>query len=264
MSTNATNAQTAANQSMTIPRFFLFPVQNPVETKKQGRPIFDDIEVCEVRFSGNREKVIHAPAHEVFRTDRDMEGNMNEITYAIQFSEQYRAFKMGDTQLLRGTPISELPFLTVSKRLELKALNIHTAEALAALDGNNLKMLGMGGRELKVQAQTYLDNAKESAGSLQLASLNAALEERIKQLEARLSGGAVPIAEEGDETPPLAAPDDPNASPFFGMGSDDIKNWIQEATGARPLGNPNHATLVARADAVNAEIKAKREQQTAA
>ena len=53
------------------------------------------------------------------------------------------------------------------------------------------------------------------------------------------------------------------ASPFFSMQADDIKNWIQEATGNRPLGNPSHATLVKRADEVNAEIKTKRESAAA-
>lgn len=255
------NNQTAGNASITIPRFFNMPLKNELESKKQGRPIFDDIEVCEVRFSGNREKVIHAPAHEIFRTDRDIEGNVTEITYALAYNDQYKAFKSGDTQSLRGTPTSELPFLTASKRLELKALNIHTAEALAALDGNNLKMLGMGGRELKVQAQTYLENAVGSADVVRQASLIAALEEQNKLLRARLAGA--PDTAEGDETPALAGPEDPNASPFFGMGSDDIKNWIQEATGNRPLGNPSHATLVKRADEVNAEIKAKRDQAAA-
>ncbi len=250
--------QTVANASITIPRFLLLPVKNEVETKKRGRPIFDDIEVCEVRFSGNREKVIHAPAHEVFRIDRDLEGNLNEITYAIAYPDQYKAFKMGDAQGLKGTPTSELPFLTASKRLELKALNIHTAEALAALDGNNLKMLGMGGRELKVQAQTYLENAEGSADVVRQAALIAALEEQNKLLKARLSGIAAPTVEDGETETPLAGPEDPSASPFFAMGADDIKNWIQEATGTRPKGNPSHTTLVAQADTVNAEIKAKR------
>lgn len=255
----STNAQTVANQHMTVPRFFLMPVKNEIESKKAGRDIFEDIEVCEVRFTGNREKVIHAPAHEVFRTDRDITGNVNEITYAIAYNEQYRAFKAGDAQVLRGTPTSSLTFLAPSQVLMLKALNIHTAEGLAALDGNNLKMLGMGGRELKVQAQTYLDNAAGSADVLQMASLLAAQEARIKQLESR-QPGALPD-DSADE--PLAAPDDPNASPFFGMAADDIKNWIQEATGNRPLGNPSHATLVKRADEVNADIKAKRDSVAA-
>ena len=201
-----------------------------------------------------------APAHEVFRTELDGQGNVVEWTYAIKYADIYKAFKMGGEQVLSGTPTSELPFLSPSQVLMLKALNIRTAEALAALDGANLKMLGMGGRELKVQAQTYLDNAVGSADVLRQASLIAAQEERIKQLEARISGA--PATEEANE--PLRAPEYPNASPFFSMGSDDIKNWIQEATGSRPKGNPSHATLVAQADTVNAEIAEKRKASQAA
>src|SRR6185369_3213778 len=113
----SSNRQTAANEAMTIPRFFILPVEDAAATKKAGRPIFQDMEMCEVRFAGNREKIIHAPAHEVFRTERDLNGgNINQITYAIQYADQYRAFKMGDHQTLTGTPTSELPFLTASKR----------------------------------------------------------------------------------------------------------------------------------------------------
>lgn len=247
-----------ANKALTTVRFFQLPVQNEVNSRKHGRPMYDDMEMCEVRFAGNREKIIHAPAHEVFKTIRDTNtGDVNEITYAIAYPEFYRSFKLGETQQISGTPLAELPFLTASKRLELKALNIHTAEALAALDGNNLKMLGMGGRELKTQAQTYLANAAGSADVVRLAGLNAALEARIAQLEGRA------IAPEdgsgGDYVPtePTAGPETPGASPFEIMGDDDIKNWIAEATGSKPKGNPSHATLVKLADDINADIAKK-------
>lgn len=258
----SSNRQTASNEAMTVVRFFNHPVQNLQKTKEAGCPKFDDVEVCEIRFSGNREKVGHFPAHEVFRTDMDPStGAVTEYTYAIKYSDQYKAFKMGDTQTISGTPTSELPFLTAAKRLELKALNIHTAEALAAVDGNNLKMLGMGGRELKVQAQKYLDNAAGSVDLVKMAAQIAALEARNKQLEARASTAVTGETEGADE--PLAGPEDPNQSPFYAMGSDDIKNWIQEATQSRPKGNPSHATLVAQADAINADLKAKRERAAA-
>jgi hypothetical protein len=252
-----------ANQDLTVVRFFMLPIQNEANTKKYGCPKYDEQEMCEIRFAGNREKVIHAPAHEVFRTDRDPNtGVMNEMTYAIAYSDLYRAFKAGEVQQVSGTPLSELPFLTASKRLELKALNILTAEALATLDGQPLKMLGMGGRELKVQAQTYLENALGSADVVRLAAANVALEARIKQLEGK---GAPETDIAGDEIPsePIAAPEDPNASPFAIMEPDDIKNWIQEATGDRPKGNPHKATLVARADEINAALSKKREQAAA-
>ena len=45
-----------------------------------------------------------------------------------------------------------LPFLTEASRAELRALNIYTVEALAAIDGQELKNLGHGGRDMKNKA----------------------------------------------------------------------------------------------------------------
>ncbi|XUM19753.1 hypothetical protein ACRAVF_18990 [Bradyrhizobium oligotrophicum S58] len=255
------NRQTAANESMTIVRFFHLPVKDEAATKAAGRPIFEDKEVCEIRFAGNREKVGHFPAHEVFKTDRDMEGNMTEITYALEYNEQYLKFKAGNAQTISGTPLDELPFLSESKRRELKALNISTAEALAAVDGNNLKMLGMGGRELKNQAQAYLDKAAGSVDLIKMAARMAELEAQNKQLLARSVGGAVPLDDAADESL-VGGPEDPNASPFFTMGAEDIRNWL-EAAGETVDKRLGHATLVKRADEVNARIKAKRESVAA-
>ena len=248
----------SGNDALTTVRFFMLPIQNEANTKKHGRPMYDDLEMCEVRFPGVKDKIVHAPAHEVFKSVRDpVSGEINEITYAIQYSDLYRAFKAGEVQQVSGTPLAELPFLTASMRLMLKALNIHTAEALASLDGQPLKSLGMGGRELKTQAQTYIENATGSADVVRMAALIAAQEERIKQLEGK-SG-----AQEDIVPDPIAAPEDPNASPFAVMESDDIKNWIAEAIGERPRGNPSHATLVARADEINESLKKKSEQAAA-
>jgi hypothetical protein len=126
-----------------------------------------------------------------------------------------------------------------------------------------LKQLGMGGRELKVQAQTYLENAKGSADVVRMASLIAAQEARIAQLEGR---AAAPEGGSDDDyvpAEPAAAPEKPGTSPFAIMAADDIKNWIADATGERPKGNPSHATLVARADEVNAELAKKAKPQAA-
>jgi hypothetical protein len=257
-------AEVIPSANLVVPRFYNLPVINEAGSAKHGRPIYEDKEICELRFSGNRMTVGVFPAHEVFRKYRDPEtGEVTEITYAIEYRDQYLKFKNNETQELSGTPLSELPFLTQSKRLELKALNIHTAEALAALDGQPLKQLGMGGRELKVQAQTYLENAKGSADVLQLARTNAALEARIAQLEGRATTPAEGTGDDYVPDEPAAVPEKPGTSPFAIMAADDIKNWIADATGERPKGNPSHATLVARADEVNAELAKKAKPQAA-
>jgi hypothetical protein len=239
-----------ANEDLVVARFFIHTVQNDAESKKKGRPIYDEYEAVEIRFSANKFTKHVAPAHEVFKRERNFQtGEVTELTYAMAYNEQYKKFKEGHDQTQAGTPLSELPFLTQSKRLELKALNIHTAEALATVDGPPLKQLGMGGRELKNQAQAYLDKAAGSVDVVKMAATITALQEQLAKLQDNAAG----------------APDEPPASvsPFMDMDADDIKNWIENATGERPKGNPSHATLVKRADEVNAEL-AKKAQQAAA
>ena len=234
-----------ANENLVFARFFNHTVENVAKSKEAGRPIFDEYEAVEIRFAANKQTVHVAPAHEVFKKERNFaSGEVKEITYAMAYNEQYLKFKAGEAQDQSGTPLSELPFLTASKRLELKALSIHTAEALAQLDGTPLKQLGMGGRELKNQAQAYLEKA---AGTADVASMAA----RIAQLEAQLAAKVeTPAAEAFDVT----------ASPFKDWEAEDIKNWIKEATGEAPRGNISHATLVKRADEINADLAKKAEK----
>lgn len=233
-----------ANENLVHVRFYVSTVQNESKSKTAGRPIFDEYEAVEIRFAANKQTVHVAPAHEVFKKERNFStGDVKEITYAMAYNDQYLKFKAGEAQDQSGTPLSELPFLTASKRLELKALNIHTAEALAQLDGPPLKQLGMGGRDYKNQAQAYLDKA---AGTADVASMAA----RIAELEAKLA--------EKSETSEVA---DVSASPFKDWEADDIKNWIKEATGEAPRGNNiSHATLVKRADEINTDLAKKAEK----
>jgi hypothetical protein len=132
--------------------FEMFPTVNIAKSKIAGRPIYDEIELCRIYLAGNKQTVGAFPAHDVWNYQKQMtEWGTEErmpVTYAMRFNRQYLEFKSGGKQSFSGTLLTELPFLTSAKRLELKALNIHTAETLASIDSNALKMLGAGGREL--------------------------------------------------------------------------------------------------------------------
>src|SRR5690348_14260170 len=161
--TSQTGEMMSDSNALVVATFRMHSTQNKKKSQEAGRPIFDDIEVCEIRLAANKQTVAVFPAHEVWKWQETPDGWREQVTYAMRFPEQYKRFKEGQAQVQSGTPLDELPFLTQGKRLELKALNIYTAESLAALDGSPLKLLGVGGRELKNQAQAYLDNAKGSA-----------------------------------------------------------------------------------------------------
>lgn len=224
--------------ALVIPRFFIHTTENKAKSKKEGRKIFDDMECVEVRFAGNRQTVSVFPAHAICGELQDEEGDTRTMTYAQRWPDQYKRFKAKEQQVASGTPVDELPFLSQAKRSELKALSIYTAEALAALDGTELKNLGQGGRDLKNQAQAYIDNAKGSADVVRMAEELA----ELKQTIAELTAGKQPAA----ETEAVA-----DESPFAEWGIDELKDWIAERTGERPKGNPGLATLVKRADEIN-------------
>jgi len=219
-----------ATENLVVPRFYIHTTENKAKSKLAGRPIFDDMEVVEVRFAGNRQTVSVFPAHAVCGQIQDGDGDFRPTTYAERWPDQYKRFKAKQQQVAAGTPVDELPFLTQAKRSELKALSIYTAEALAALDGQELKNLGQGGRELKNQAQAYLDRA---AGSADVTAMASKIEE-LTQLVAELRADKMPAT----------------ASEFEVWEDTQIKDWIEEKIGERPKGNPSHATLVKRADEI--------------
>ncbi len=245
--------------NLLVPRFYMHTTENPAKSKTAGRPIFDEMEVCEVRMAANKQTVGVFPAHEVFKKISRNDGSMEELTYAIAFNEQYRKFKANETQDMSGTPLSEAPFLTAGKRLELTAMNVHTVEALAAVDGQPLKQLGMSGREMKNQAMAYLAKAGDSADVTRIAAENVTMAQQItemrKQLEEltaaakpRSKAKAEPEAEEEGEGEP---------SPFESWEDEDIRNWIISEGGEAPGNRASHATIVKRADELNAELAAK-------
>jgi hypothetical protein len=226
------------------------PLENEEKSKAAGRPIYDDVEVCEIRAPGSRD-MKPFPAAEFsdwVPGDPWTGAQPRKRTYAERFSRQYRQFKEQQTQTKTGTPLTHIPFLTEGKRAELRALNIYTAEQLASIEGAELKNLGHGGRELKNKAEAFLGESAASAPSLQLAAeleamraKMAVLEEDNEALKARKS------ADLGDELIGDAMLDV--------MTDTQLKDFIASATGVRPIGNPARRTLLR--SAMDAQTKSK-------
>lgn len=202
------------NDSLVVAFFRNDAIQDMAASKKEGRPVYRDMELCEMRIAGDRNFAPVVPAHSMWKR---VDGE--EVTYAQRFAPQYERFKANNTQIAEGTPLSELPFLTEAKRQELRGLKVYTAEALASLDGKNLHALGLNGREMKNQATAYLERAGGSAVAVELAAEVALLKEQLAALKAE----------------PVAAEDMPDLAK--------MKDEIQRLTGERPRGNPSFETL---------------------
>lgn len=209
--------------------------ENKVKTLQAGHPIFDDQEVCEMRIPGDRERVIIQPAHHVWKYV-----NGQPITYAMRFSEQYRRFKEGGAQLQTGTPLNLLPEMPQRKVLEYAALSVHTIQQLANLEGQQLKTLGMGALDWKKKAQEYIESTSGANAAVKLAAENEDLKARLAALEAKFSAVPVAQAEQSDDVVASGV--------FAGKTAADVKDFIEQKTGARPRGNPSLSTLVSSAE----------------
>lgn len=228
--------------------FSLDPVENKQETLKEGRPIFDEVEHITIRIAGDSKSVFVAPAHQRTNTrDRD---TGRYLTYAELHSGPYQAFKDRVEYVGSGTPLSEVPFISVSKARELSALNVRTVEALAGLDGTLLGRLGMGARDLKTQAEAWLDSASGNKDIQELQEQNKKLQEQMDQLLSDKSlRGAGAEAEDG--------PEDEDATPslFEGFERDDLVNYITDQTGDAPHHKTGEKKLLEMAEDIAKKLR---------
>jgi len=211
-------------------------VHNEAKSKLAGRPQFDDVDVCELRYPGSRNTGVYpATAFSHWSTDPET-GEQVKVSYAERFPRQYRQFMERGTQTKSGTPLDYALFLTEARRSELRALNIYTIEALAAVDGQELKNLGPHGREAKNKAIEYLEDTDGKALARKLAQeleaavqKNAVLEEDLKILQER------------------AGTDNPD-SVFDDMTTEQLRAYIETHSGHAPRGNLNRKMLLKMAE----------------
>lgn len=203
-------------------------VPNDAKTREAGRPIFDDMEVCELRYPGRKDYGVY-PAHAFSDWVVDpLTGEQTQRTYAERFAKQYRQFKEKLVQTKSGTPLDYALFLTEGRRSELRALNIYTVEQLAEVDGMELKNLGPQGRDLKNRAIEYLAESNNTAASrkaeAELAAArehNALLEEDLKILKAKLAEKDTPTGAGG----------------FADMSTEQLRDYIAANSGHAPKGD---------------------------
>lgn len=214
-------------------RFYHDAVENPAKSREAGRAIFDEVEMIEIAFPGDKNRKLITKADTT--TTIRLNGRIEHITYAERFPEAYDQWqKGGEGRFITGTPLSEVGFLTTAQKAELGALNIYTVETLAALDGQPLKSLKMSGTEWKTKAQEFLDNAD---ARVKLADMQRQMEAMKAELEA--SKNKRPVEEKGAEA-------------FAHMDRAAMREYIKDHTGEAPKGNPSDDTLRAMCSDVKA------------
>lgn len=158
------NARFAEDSKLFV-TFFKHPQEDKVESLKEGRPIYKEVDYVRIMVPGDKDSIVVRPAR---------------ILDKQRFQKQFDAYEAGEKEYLDGMPLKAWPMVTRGQVEELKYFGCHTVEQLADLaDIHVQKFMGMG--TLKEQAKAYIQAAKDNAP---LVQLNAAVEAKDAEIAA--------------------------------------------------------------------------------
>jgi len=147
-------------------QFFLEPKQDMIASEREGRPIYREIPCIRIMTPGSRDVMVQKVTE----------------SYKRRFPKQWERFEKLQEQVVDGTPLEQVPWLSVGIIAELKAVNCHTLEALAGMSDNAMsKMMGMMG--FRQKAQNFLAAAKETAPFTQMQAQIEARDNEIALLK---------------------------------------------------------------------------------
>jgi len=146
------NQQSEADKRLLV-HFYREAVQNNFKTKQEGRPIFDEFDFIKIMAPGSRDTVV----------SRVSDGD----NYTRRFPNQWRQYQNNQEQTISGTPLKQVPWLTVGQIAEFNAVGCKTVEQLVGMP-DNLSQKFMGHHQIKQRAQAFLEAAKDAAPLLRM------------------------------------------------------------------------------------------------
>lgn len=148
-------------------RFFMEAVENKSKSAAEGRPIFDQKPMIKIITPGSKDAMVNRATEQ----------------YQRRFHKLWERFMANQEATSDGTPLEQVPFLTVSQVAELKALNVMSLENLAGL-ADTVAHRFMGFHDLRTKAQRFLEAAKSSAP---LTAMQAQIDElkSLNEVQAR-------------------------------------------------------------------------------
>lgn len=217
------------------PVFRMMEIENIPKSETAGHLVKELREVVQVRFAGSNNYSPIFPADGFWKR----EGNQ-VITYAERWSDQYRQFKEGNPQEAMGTPLEMLrPYGITPEQLSLcRTMKVYSIEALDALEGQNLKNLGMNANRLKDIARKYMEERR--GGSEALKEI-----EELKRQIAALTAKSTLVPDNEPSPPEIeASVSEADELEFKNMTDADIRDYLEQHTGVKPDGRLGRDKLI--------------------
>jgi hypothetical protein len=177
---SVTGNPTSRNDGIT-PIFSTMAWPNELLSEKEGRAVFDEIEVVTLLTAGDPSTRVVHPVSDLIKS-----------TYPVEYARfaNSRTERHGS-----GTPLSEWHAVSVALAKELESLNIYTVEALAGVNDANINKHPLL-FDLRSKAKAWLDASRGGAAAMQQAAENERLKNDIETLKSLVSKL---VAEKQDE-----------------------------------------------------------------
>ena len=153
------------------PHFFMKTVQDVLETEKQKRPIFKEVEYLRVMVPGDRGLQVFSVVDELAKQ---------------RFPRAYAAFKAGTADQTSGTPLEALPGITPSRAEEYRHVGIKTIEMLANANDSNSFMGFQADKQKAIQYLAIAEGKSIEALDAKVTAENEALKQTIADMQAKL------------------------------------------------------------------------------
>lgn len=134
------------------------------EKKLSEEPVYRDIEFISINMPGDKTFAIHRPVNAADRR---------------RFRTKYEAWKTSQGMPVEGTPIEQLPEISLTQTEQLKYVGITTIEQMARVSDGSPIMSMMGGVGLKQRAAAWVQKNRKASIVNQT---NEALKERDAQI----------------------------------------------------------------------------------
>jgi len=157
-------------------RFYVEPIENKFKSGLENRPIYEDVQMIEIRIPGDPLNIIKTAVRE---------------DHKQRFPKHWAYFEQtqGKENLEIGTPLSQWPALQPSNVEMLRAMKFSTVEQIASASDEQITRLGMGGGMapfvLRDKAQRYLAVAKDTSSVDRAAEELARFKAEAAEKEAR-------------------------------------------------------------------------------
>lgn len=175
------------------PPFVVFE-QRPVEDRnasiEAGGTVMRDVDYVIVRQVGCKDTFEKEALEWLADIERAAANRSYSAEWAAHFREKYKAFKAGQAEPELGMSVRQWPSLSKAQVENLIAAGVRTVEDVAAMNEPTMQRVGMGARELKGKAKTYLESREGNKSTEQIEALKAEIENRdvrIASLEQRLA-----------------------------------------------------------------------------